>query len=193
MPTKLDESIARLAVVIGKRDRKAMSQAAADVAGGVSAKDLAKLPDRWYPALSSKKANAPDLSDSWERLWFEAIAEILYQKAQDGVPGLVVLAERNDSTYHEYAIVRLLRLAADGVESDAVLDRVRRRLATLQHVWTRETVREIVYWTQVDPRPLKLLRPMSDIVVPNTDGGTVGQLIDEMQEELAFNLARKKK
>lgn len=192
MASKLDQAVAQVAMVISKRDPASMSRAASEVASQLSPSDLAKLPDRWAPPFSAKKAGAPELKDSWELLWFEALAEILLQKKHEGLPGLFLLAERNDSTYHQFVIVRLLQLAADGVEKEEILIRVRRRLATLQHVWTIQSVREIVYWTQVDQRPLELLVPMSDIVLPNMDGDTVGTIIDRMKEELPVHLARMK-
>lgn len=190
MASKLDERIARLAIVIELQDRGAMDREAAILAAELSPKDLAKLPDRWYPALGAAKAGAPDLKDSWDHLWFEAVAELLYQRRAEGLPGLLTLMDRDDSTYHQFVVVRLLRLAADGLDGDAILDRIRRRLATLQHVWTRSSVREVVYWKPDDPRPADLLGRMADVVVPRTDGDTVGTYLREMGEEFPVHQAR---
>jgi hypothetical protein len=140
--------------------------------------------------LSSRKAGAADLNDSWDHLWFEALAELLYQRREEGLPGLLTLMDRDDSTYHHFVIVRLLRLAADGPDRDAILDRIRRRLTTLQHVWTRSSVREVVYWKPDDPRPAELLGEMADIVVPRSDGDTVGTYLREMGEEFPVHRAR---
>jgi hypothetical protein len=41
---------------------------------------------------------------------------------------LLTLLDRDDSTYHAYLIVRLLRLAADGLEPEATLNGIRTRL-----------------------------------------------------------------
>ncbi|QDU30213.1 hypothetical protein ETAA8_53320 [Anatilimnocola aggregata] len=181
-----------VAIVTAARDQAALAQVATERASQLTQKDIDKLPDRWAPAFSAKKAGAPELKDAWEQLWFEALTEILIQLKLDGLPHLLLLMDRNDSTYHNFVIVRLLRLAAQGIEPTMILDRIRRRLGNLQHVWTLETVRETVYWTQVDPRPLELLRPMSDIVVPHSDGDTVGTFIARMEMELPVHLARRK-
>jgi hypothetical protein len=190
MASKLDERIARLAIVIDGRDRAAMDREAAALAGQLSPKDVAKLPDRWYPALGAVKAGVSGLTDSWAHLWFEAVAELLYQKRERGLPGLLALMDRDDSTYHQYVIVRLLRLAADGPDRDAILGRVRHRLTSLQHVWTRSSVREVVYWRPDDPRPSELMGGMADIVVPRSDGDTVGTYLREMGEEFPVHQAR---
>jgi hypothetical protein len=192
MATKLAHRIADVAIAVGARDIELMSKRAEYVASELSGNDLAKLPDLWYPTLSAKKAGAPELKESWDLSWFEAITEVLLQKGLEGLPGLFVLAERDDSTYHHLVFVRLLRSAAAGIDAIEILARVRRRLATLQHVWTIESVRTIVYWTEVDRRPLELLKAMSDVVLPRTDGDTVGVIIERMNEELAYHQARMK-
>jgi hypothetical protein len=190
MASKLDEGIARVAIVIADRDRAATGRVATEVAAKLSEKDVAKMPDRWYPAIGARKAGAPELLDGWSHLWFEALTEVLFQKK--ALPELLTLMDRDDSTYHQYAIVRLLRLAADGLESSMILDRVRARLTTLQHVWTRASVREVVYWKADDSRPVELLQQMADIVVPRSDGDTVGMYLEQMGEELVVHLARMK-
>jgi hypothetical protein len=179
MASKLDEGIARLAVVIGGRDRAEMDRVAAEVMAALKPKDLAKFPDRWYPAFSAKKAGSPELHDSWDHLWFEALTELLYQR-------------KDDSTYHQFVLVRLLRFAADGVEPETILSRVRARLETLHYTKTRESVREVTYWKLTDPRPVELLRRMADVVCPRSDGDTVGLYLTEMGEELPVHLARMK-
>ena len=68
MATKLDQSIARVAVALGTGRWAAMTPEAIEVAGGLSDKDLLKLPERWGPSLSAAKANVPDLKDEWEHL-----------------------------------------------------------------------------------------------------------------------------
>lgn len=183
MASKLDSAIVRVAIVIANQPREAMKSAAADAAGAVKPRELAKLPDRWYPMVSTKTAEVPELDDSWDRLWFEAVAEILCQKQHEGVPGLLVLWERDDSTYHELVLIRLLRLAADQVDADLVLSRVRARFETLHYRKTYESVHEVANWLGEDRRPLALLEPMSEIVIPNSDGDTLGKYIQEFKRE----------
>lgn len=173
MATKLDQSIVRVAVALGTGRWSVMTPVAIEIAGGMSAKDLLKLPDRWYPAMSAAKANAPDLKDEWEHLWFEAIAEILAQKGRAGLPGLLELMDRNECTYHQFVIVRLLRLVAEGCEPDMVLARVRSRLETLRLPWVRFVVQEVEAWEPRDPRPLQLLRTIADIEIPGGEGDTI--------------------
>ena len=100
--------------------------------------------------------------------------------------------DRDDSTYHQYVIVRLLRLAADGVEPEGILARIRTRLESLHYGKTRESVREVTYWKMTDPRPVELLRRMADVVRPRSDGDTVGLYLRQMGEELPVHLARMK-
>ena len=192
MASKLDQAIARVAIASGREGKAEMMTVAAEVAATLPLKDIAKIPDRWYAAFSAKKAGASELQDPWHHLWFEALTEILVQKKQDGLPGLFILAERSDSTYHQFVIVRLLRLAAEGIETESILARLRQRLGTMHCTETRSSVREIVYWKQVDPKPLELLVPMSEIVCPNSDGDTVGLYIEQMGIELPVHLARMK-
>jgi hypothetical protein len=190
MASKVDENIARVAVAIGSRDHSEMDRVAAEVASTLKPKDLEKLPEKWYPVVGAKKANAPELLDSWCHLWFEATAELLYQKKAEGLAGLLVLMDRNECTYHSFVIVRLLRLAADGVDRETILERIRTRLTTLHCVQTRSSVREVTYFKMTDPRPLELLWQMADIVAPNSDGDTVGLYLEQMGEELPVHLAR---
>ena len=77
MATKLDQAIVRVAIAAGTRDRSAMDRAAAEIAPGLPAKDLAKLPARWFPTVSAAKSGAPELKDQWAYLWFEALTELL--------------------------------------------------------------------------------------------------------------------
>ena len=174
MATKLDQAIARVAVALGTGHWSAMTPAAIEVAGILSAKDLLKLPDKWSPAISAAKAGVPELKDvGWDHFWFEAITEILAQKKHDGLAGLLELMDRNECTYHQFAIVRLLRLAADGCEPDMVLARVRARLETLRLPWVRFVVQEAEAWEPCDARPLELLLTMADIAIPGGDGETI--------------------
>ena len=150
-----------------------MLPAAADVATSLKPNEIEKLPDRWSPGVSARKANAAEWKDSWEYLWFEAITETLAQSGTKGIPGLITLMNRDECTYQWYPIVRLLRLAADGVEADAILEQVRQRLETLRLPFARHVVQEAEAWTPVDPRPLELLLTMADIEIPGSDGDTL--------------------
>ncbi|MBS0266317.1 MAG: hypothetical protein JSS02_30585 [Planctomycetes bacterium] len=181
MATKLDQAIARVAVALGTGNWSTMTVAAAEVAAGLSAKDLQKLPDKWYPAISAAKAGVPDLKDvGWDHFWFEAITEILAQKKQEGLPGLLELMDRQECTYHQFPVVRLLRLAADGCEPEMVLARVRSRLETLRLPWVRFVVQEIEAWQPVDPRPLQLLLPLANIAIPGGEGDTLATCMKSM-------------
>jgi hypothetical protein len=173
MASKLDQAIGSVAVALGKGRWAAMTPMAIDEARKLTPKDVAKLPDRWYPSIGAGRAGVPDLKDGWDHLWFEAVTEILSQSGEAGLTGLLVLMDRNESTYHQYVIVRLLRLAADGVEPDMILARVRTRLETLRLPWARFVVQEIEAWKPVDPRLFNLLESMSAIEIPGSDGDTI--------------------
>ena len=189
---KLDEGVARVAVVIGGRDRAEMDRVAAEVAGTCRRRSWRRSRTAGIRRSAPNKAGSPDLSDSWPHLWFEALTELLYQRKADGLPLLLTLMDRDDSTYHQYVIVRLLRLAADGVEPEAILARIRTRLESLHYGKTRESVREVTYWKMTDPRPVELLRRMADVVCARSDGDTVGLYLRQMGEELPVHLARMK-
>lgn len=178
MATKLDMEIAKVAAVVTTYDRTKMIEAAQSAASAIPDKDLAKFPDRWYPNVSAKTMGLPDYSDMWQRIWFEAMAEILCQKKQLGLPQLLIYWERNEASDHDLILIRLLRLAADGIETESILDRVRKRLATLHYSKTYTAVNEVVRCTSFDRRPLDLLLPMADVVVPYSDGDKVGTYIE---------------
>jgi len=180
MASNLDESICKVAIALGNGRWAAMTPVAMNEARAITPKEIVKLPDRWYPAISAKKAQVPELVDSWDHLWFEAVAEILFQCSRDGLPGLITLMDRNECTYHQYVVVRLLRLAADGVETDLILDRVRGRLETLRLPWSRFVVQETEAWKPVDARPLALLMTMSGIEIPGSDGDTIAMHMRSM-------------
>jgi hypothetical protein len=150
-----------------------MMPMAVDEASKIKPKDVAKLPDRWYPSIGAGLAGVPELKDGWDHLWFEAVSEILCQSGEAGLTGLLVLMDRDECTYHQYVIVRLLRLAADGVDSEMILGRVRGRLESLRLPWVRFVIQEIEAWKPVDPRPFTLLESMSAIAIPGSDGDTI--------------------
>lgn len=174
MAARLDESIAMVAAALGTGRWSAMSAAASRVAATLSDVELGKLPDRWSPTVSAKKAGAADLKDEWEQLWFEAMTELLYQRRRDGLSGLLELLERDEATYHGPVVSRLLRLAADGHEPEPILERVRERLARLRLPWVRHVVQEVEAWEPMDPRPLALLATMFPIQIPGGEGDTIG-------------------
>lgn len=178
MPTKLDLEIGKVAAVVTTYDRAKMIEAAQTAAEAVKDKDLVKFPDRWYPNVSAKTMGLPDFSDTWHRFWFEAMAEILCQKKQLGLPQLLIYWERDDASDHDMILIRLLRLAADGIETELILDRVRKRLATLHYSKSYTAINEVVRWMSFDRRPLELLRPMADVEVPYSDGDKVGMYIE---------------
>jgi hypothetical protein len=173
MASKLDQAIGNVAIALGQGHWARMMPMAIDAAHKLTPHDVAKLPDRWHPSMGAGRAGAPELKDGWDHLWFEAVSEILSQSGEAGLEGLLVLMDRNESTYHQYVIVRLLRLAADGVEPDMILDRVRSRLETLRLPGARFVVQEVEAWKPVDPRPFTLLESMSAIEIPGSDGDTI--------------------
>lgn len=52
--SKLDNAIATVAIAVASGDRSAMMAANAQAADGIKSKELAKLPDQWFPAVSAK-------------------------------------------------------------------------------------------------------------------------------------------
>jgi len=191
MASKLDHAIARVAIVVASWDQAAMKTVAAEEGASVTPKELAKLPDRWYPAVSAKGAGVPEHHESWQRYWFEAVAEILVQKKHDGMPGLLTFWERDEASDHDLILVRLLRLAADNVGRDEILDRVAVRFETLHYTKTYTAVRKVVNWTSEDSNLLALIEPMANIVIPRSDGDTLGKYINQMCGERAILDARK--
>lgn len=128
MATKLDQTIAKVAVAYGRLGRAALVKTASAEAKSIGAKDLVKLPDRDEGKLSAKLAGAPELDDPWHHLWFEAVVEMLLQRKSEGLAGLLILWERDEFTYPEYVLPALLRLAADGVDQKQIVERARERL-----------------------------------------------------------------
>jgi hypothetical protein len=186
MASKLDQMIAKVALEVPGPDPAKMIAAAAEVAPNVTPADSAKLPERWYPKISSKAAGAPQLRDAWPRAWFAALVEVLCQKGAVGLPPLFELLERDGATYHEMVVLRLLRMAAAGLERDAILARLKASLPTLHRTQVYASVREVVFWSEQDPQPLELLRPLAKLKVKNAEGDTVGTYIKQYEAELAL-------
>src|SRR6516225_3754543 len=138
MPAKLEELISQV-VIKAAADNGSSSipseliAAAAKVAPLLTPADVAKFPGLWYPPLTAKAAGAPGLKEGWERLWFEALVEIIYQAGSVGLPALFELLERDSKTYHALVVVRLLRLAAADVQKKEILDKIKARLPEMDH------------------------------------------------------------
>ena len=182
MATKLDQTIAKVAIAYGRHGRAALVKTASVETKSISAKDLAKLPDRDYGKLSAKLAGAPDLHDPWHHLFFEAIVELLLQRKSEGLPGLLILWELDTFSYPEYVLPALFRLAAEGVDQELIMERVRERLKTLHYITTRSGVREVISWSSEYPKIRVLLELMSIIVLPYSDGDTIGTYIHRFTE-----------
>lgn len=183
MASKLDQAIAEIGIAYHRSgfDKTVLIAKAREVAAGVKPKELAKFPDKWYPPLGAKAAGAPDLADPWQTLWFEAMAEVLCQKKNEGLEGLFTYWERDDASHHFLILVRLLRLASEGIEKESILERVRARFETLHLAHTVPTIHEVVQWASFDPGLLPLLEPMESIVIPRSDGDTVGKYVRRSQ------------
>jgi hypothetical protein len=191
MASQLDKMIAKVTLEAASPDPAKMMAAAAEVAPHLTPGDVAKLAERWYPKISSKAAGAPQFRDSWPRAWFEALVEVLCQKGALGLAPLYELLERDGATYHEMVVLRLLRLAAAGVGRADILARLKARLPTLHQTQVGASVRAVVDWSERDPQPLELLRPMAKLKVKNAEGATVGTYIKEYEADLALMLARR--
>jgi hypothetical protein len=186
MAKNLDRSIAKVAMEVPAGDAEKMVAAARDVATQVTSAEAASLPERWYPKVTAKAAGVPQLRDAWPRAWFEAIVEVLCQKGADGLPGLLELFCRDNSTYHELVVVRLLRLAAADLQTEEILAKAATRLAQIHRTSVYAAVREVVDWSRRDPRPLELLRSLAAVTVKNAEGDTVGSYIEQFAAELAL-------
>jgi hypothetical protein len=194
MPKKLEELIAQV-VIIGSADNGCESipseliGAAAKVVALLTPTDLGRFPSLWYPTLSAKAAGAPKLKDGWDRLWFEALVEILYQAGSDGLPVLFELLERDKETYHSIVIVRLLRFAAANLEKKAILDKVKARLPEMEHGEGPETVGEVMLWAaRGDLRLSNLLKSMAKMKLKGIGEQTVGSVMKEWAESRAVYL-----
>jgi hypothetical protein len=188
MPTKLDSSIARVVVQAGDDDGCSsvpaeLVAAATRLTPQLTPEDLAKFPKLWYPPLSAKTAGAPKLKEGWERLWFEALTEILYQLGEAGLPILWELFDENQKTYHGFVLVRLLRFAAAGVRKKEIVDRVKARLPELPHPAGPQAVDEVMLWASYgDMRLSKLLKTLAKVKVKGIGEETVGSVMKEWAE-----------
>jgi hypothetical protein len=191
MASKLDQVIAKVALEVAGSDPAKMMAAAAAVAPRVTAADAAVLPERWYPKITSKAAGAPQLRDAWPRAWFEAVVEVLCQMGAAGLPALFQLLERDGATYHEMVVLRLLRMAAAGTERAAVGAKLAARLPNLHRTQVYASVREVVFWSERDPGPLEVLRPLAKLKVKDGAGDSVGTYIKQFEDELAMVRARR--
>jgi hypothetical protein len=193
MPEKLEELITQ--VVIAAADNGGSSipseliAAAAKVAPLLTPADVAKFPNLWYPPLSAKAAGAPKLKDGWGRLWFEALVEVLYQAGSVGLPALFELLERDTKTYHALVVVRLLRLAAAGLQKKEILDKVKARLPEMGHGEGPESVQEVMLWAaRGDQRLSKLLRAMAKLKLKGLGDETIGSVMKEWAQSRALYL-----
>jgi hypothetical protein len=191
VPAKLEQIIAKVAVEAAGPDPVKMMAVAGDVAAQVTDEVAAKLPERWYPKVTSKEAGVPHLRDSWPRAWFEGVVEILCQKGKAGLPALFELLERDSAAYHEMVVLRLLRMAAAGVEEKPILQQLKSRLPALHRTAAYASVREVVFWCERDQKPLKLLKGLAKLRVKDGEGDTIGTYIKQFEGELALVKAKR--
>jgi hypothetical protein len=194
MPEKPEELITQVVIKANADDGcssipSELIAAAAKAAVLLTPSDVAKFPDLWYPPLSAKAAGAPELKDGWGRLWFEALVEVLYQAGSVGLPALFELLERDTKTYHSLVVVRLLRLAASGVQKKEILDKVKARLPEMGHREGPESVEEVMLWAACgDQRLTRLLQSMTKLKLKGIGEETVGSVMKEWAESRADNL-----
>lgn len=163
--------------------------AAAKAAAQLTPDDAATIAKSWYPVISAKAAGAPKLKDGWSRLWFEALVELLYQSGAVGLPALVELWERELETYHALVMVRLLRLAAAGVQKKKILEVVRAKLPELDRREGPESVEETMLWaSRGDQRLSMMLRSMSKVKLQGIGEETVGSVMKEWADSHAVHL-----
>lgn len=166
-----------------------MIAAAVRVVPQLKPDDFAKFPDAWYPLISAKAVGAVRLKEGWGRLWFEALVEILYQSGTDGHPPLFDLWARDEKTYHGFVLVRLLRLAANGVRKKEILDMVKSRLPELAHRAGPECVEEVMLWaSRGDDRLFKILKSMSKLKVKGIGDESVGSVMKEWADSRDIRL-----
>jgi hypothetical protein len=194
MPEKLEELITQVVIKAGADNDcssipSELIAAAAKVAPLLTPADVAKFPSLWYPPLTAKAAGAPKLKDGWERLWFEALVEVLYQAGSVGLPALFELLERDTKTYHALVVVRLLRLAAANVQKKVILDKVKARLPEMGHGEGPESVQEVMLWAaRGDQRLTKFLRSMAKLKLKGIGEETVDSVMKEWAESRAIYL-----
>lgn len=178
MASQLDTVIASVAVTAGREGRPALVAAAAAAAASLKPRDLAKLPARQHNQISPATADAMDLQPTWHRHWQEAIAEILVQSKASGLPALLELWDLESDAAQDLVLVRLLRLAADGIEPAHILGRIKSRLATLHHTKARASVQQVLNWSYTHPKALELLKSISK--TPLSNGQTLAQQLRQI-------------
>lgn len=194
MSKKLQELIAQVVIKAGSDDgcsstHTELIAAATKAAATLTKDDVAKFPDWWYPPLTAKAAGALHLKEGWERLWFEALTELLYQMGEEGLPTLFEFFDRDIKTYHSFVLVRLLRFAANGVRKKEILDKVKSRLPELPPLGGPESVDEVMLWASYgDPRLTKLLKSIAKLSVKGIGNPTVGSEMKEWAESRSFSL-----
>jgi hypothetical protein len=178
MASQLDTLIASVAVTAGREGRPALVAAATAAAASLKPKDLAKLPGRQHNQISPATADAMDLQSTWHRHWQEAIAEILVQSKAPGLPPLLELWDLETDAAQDLILVRLLRLAADGIEPAHILTRVKSRLTTLHHTKVRASVQQVLNWSFTHPKALELLKSISK--TPLSNGQPLAQQLRQL-------------
>ncbi len=182
MATKLDKLIASVAISVATKGTSDMMAEAAAVAAVVSPAEAAKLSQRWAPTVSFKAAGAPELRGEWPGCWYEALAEVLCQMQAAGVPGLLELWQQ-DSHDKYVVLIRLLRLAQQGVECEAILRSIEEHLPGARNGVVDHVFKLIPRWG--GNKLVDLLRPLAHVQA-GSSGDTVGTYITVFDEQRAL-------
>src|SRR5262245_10976541 len=159
MPNQLDLALASVALLGNDRSRSDDRAAAVAAELGPGAID-AVAKKLGSPPITAKAAGDPALRDSWGRLWFDAVAEVLFQFGEPALPHFWPILEQPQDTYREHAVERLFRLAADGVRRDEILKRVRRAMPKWHETEVIAIVQTAFRYSERDPRIVDTLREL---------------------------------
>src|SRR5262245_25390084 len=164
MPSQLDFALASVALLGNDRVRSDAQAAAVAAELGPAAIDAVAKRLR-SPPLTAKAAGDPSLRDCWGRLWFDAVAEVLFRFGEPALPHFWPLLEQQKDTYREYVVERLLRFAADGVRRDEILERMRREMPKWHETEVIATVQTAYRYSKRDPRVVDTLRELKDVPI----------------------------
>jgi hypothetical protein len=173
MPGKLDITLASVAVKgalpnASDLDRDKLETQAKAVAAELGPGKIDQVGKRlvqWPPPVTAKAAGNPSLGDTWGRLWTEAVAEVLFQYGAPGLPAFWPRLEKERDTYREIVLQRLFRFAANGVQREEIMARLRRLMPQWHHTECSAVVAATFSYAPRDPRVLETLRELRDVPV----------------------------
>jgi hypothetical protein len=184
MPTKLDQTIARVAVAYGRSNsRLTLTATAGYEVASIAEGDWPKLPDR-HSKCSAKQAGAADLSDGWDVIWFHAVLELLLAGGERGKPGLKILWERDTFSYPHLVFPALLRVIVRDGDDDGWSEMISRRLMALNYPFVFQAVSETLHQAAGEPGLSDLLGRFAAIEVTNGDGETIGMIVERQRSSL---------